>query len=149
MKAKELRIGNYVDVPKDGQCPFRIDQIEHLSDDFGKFAMVHDKGVHPLTWYLKDLKPIPLTEEWLIKFGFKKHKGNVFENIILPYWVKNSVLMFFNIGQEEYSWKIGLGEMHAGKYIAVTFRWINEVHTLQNIYRILTGKELTINETVL
>ena len=91
-----------------------------------------------------DYKPIELTEEWLRKAGFKKMPGNTFQNINLPYWCKKSVLLFFNTGQEEYSFKIGYGEIVEGKYFAATFRWINKLHILQNIFYDLTSKKLTI-----
>jgi hypothetical protein len=70
MNANELRIGNRVNVPNKGQCPFRIDAFEYLSEDFGKVAMGKDKDLHPATWYLSDIDPIPLTPKILEKCGW-------------------------------------------------------------------------------
>lgn len=71
MKASELRIGNIVNVPREDQSPFRIDFFEYLYDNDCKVAkrsFIGETEVHPLTWYFIDLKPIPLTEEWLLKW---------------------------------------------------------------------------------
>ena len=74
------------------------------------------------------LKPIPLTEEWLFKFGFdnKFNKGKI--NIIpkgrLGY--KNG-RTYFN------SWTI-------------LEKQPDYVHELQNLYFALTGEELTLNK---
>lgn len=70
IRAKELRLGQYYDVTDDRQCPFRIDVIEYASDGNAKVGLITNPKLHPLTWYLKDLKPIPFTEEWAIKLGF-------------------------------------------------------------------------------
>jgi hypothetical protein len=76
IKAAELRIGQYYNVPNPSQSPFRVDCIDHLhpADGFGKVGMFVKgfENAHPLTWYLKDLDPIPLTEEWMLKAGFQK-----------------------------------------------------------------------------
>lgn len=71
---------------------------------------------------------IPLTEEWLLKFGFKKIEGT----------------LYFNIGSIE------IGTTAYGKrfYIQigsenVTLN-IKYVHQLQNLYFCLTGAELSV-----
>ena len=83
MKASELRIGNYVNVPIKEQCPFRIDAFEYCSEKFIKVAQevkLNGFEVHPLTWYGGDLQPIPLTEKWLLKFGFEKTEWDNFNS---------------------------------------------------------------------
>jgi hypothetical protein len=73
--------------------------------------------------------PIPLTKEWLSK---------VSEIVLQPYgYVFNDILIRFTFSPFEKYW-IELGN---GKRIELPY-----VHTLQNFF-ILTGKELTINET--
>jgi len=130
IKAEELRLGNYVDVPRKDQSPFRIDAFESLSKTFIKVAMIHPihgENFHPLTWYGDDLKPIPLTEEWCIKFGFQKDLENtIYKNInkhcFLCY--DNNIVLLL---EEENNWCI---------------RKIKYVHELQNLYFALTGEEL-------
>lgn len=98
MKAKELRLGHYFNVPIKEQCPFRIDAFEHLSEDFIKVAMnmfVLGENVHPLTWHGGDLTPIPLTEEWHNAFGVERNGFDSFE-YILPRTHNIAIKVIFN-----------------------------------------------------
>ncbi len=92
IQPNELRIGNWVNTPREDQSPFRIDLIEHQSKTYCKVGMdVHlyehpiykDQTVsaHPLTWDNKDLSPIPLTDEVLRVLGAVK-----IENSNFPSW---------------------------------------------------------------
>ena len=83
MKPNELRIGNYVNVANEKQCPFRIDGFQFVSKIDCKVEQYGMPNTHPLTWYFKDIKPIPLTEQWLIRFGFRKTYCEDRENDIL------------------------------------------------------------------
>jgi hypothetical protein len=134
MDGAELRLGNYVNVPREDQSPFRIDAFEYLSDKFIKVAMFHPEhgeNFHPLTWYGKDLTPILVTKEWLLNFGFKKVED--FDGFINVYQLKG--------------FKVSLDD-----YINVFVDWVEEgdsvccyeqlhVHTLQNLYYELMSKE--------
>ena len=125
MKANELRIGNYVNVPTKEQCPFRIDAFEYCSEQFIKVAQeieISGTQIHPLTWYGGDLEPIPLTEEWLLKFGFER------------------------LGSGRFDFKTFTYYLHDGSFYNKTSRLctIKYVHQLQNLYFALTGEELTI-----
>jgi hypothetical protein len=76
-------------------------------------------------------KPIPLTEEWLLKFGLEKigiwtFSLNLVGNLDLIYYLG------------EKGWSIGLKSYS-------DFSNLKYVHQLQNLYFSLTGKELTIN----
>jgi len=132
MDVFELRIGNYVNVPKDGQCPFRIDLFDYVANGIGKFGMIYDKSVHPLTWYLQDLKPIPLTKEWLFKFGFGQSEdhevGHNTSNIVDFYY--------------DYHFKRFRVETQEGEEIRLPN--IQYIHQLQNLYFALTGTELVL-----
>jgi hypothetical protein len=69
MVTNELKINNYV----------------RFSEDSTVFIVneVHESGLSvanedEVTWIeIQEFEPIPLTEEWLIKFGFEKHKGEI------------------------------------------------------------------------
>jgi hypothetical protein len=109
MKADELRIGNFVEIdqyPNDRV----IIQIENGTniDQCGKL----------------NASPIPLTEEWLLKFGF----------ISNPY-------------QDRY--EKGTIHIECDKTKGETYLWIENMphikynHQLQNLYFALTGEELT------
>lgn len=69
------------------------------------------------------IEPIPLTEEWLIKFGFE----NSNMGFSADYSKDNIELNFVN-GLYEY-----------GDYCKIEY-----VHKLQNLYFALTGEELTL-----
>lgn len=111
MKTNELRFGNYV------------------YDTLGK---VNKIDLEAITYIAKEthnqVKPIPLTEEWLLKFGFLKDLENgIYLNInayAFLYWQNNRVELLDNDNNFMIS--------HC-----------NYVHQLQNLYFALTGKELT------
>ena len=103
MKANELRIGNYV------------------YDTLGK---VNKIDLEAITYIVKEphnqVKPIPLTEEWLLKFDMEL------------------------ISKITYSPKEGLLRLSNGDTKGtLLIPHIKYVHQLQNIYFELTGKELT------
>ena len=109
MKENELRIGNLV----------RGFDGEVFTWSLNSFFMLKDSGVD-LNEYLKE--PIPLTEEWLVKFGFK---------------TDNNVEFYCESG---YDWALNFGELEFRALNIV----IKNVHQLQNLYFTLTGEELTI-----
>tara|TARA_R110000796_G_scaffold141528_2_gene257950 strand:- start:111 stop:479 length:369 start_codon:yes stop_codon:yes gene_type:complete len=121
MKAKELRLGNYVNNEQrteviDGIDPYRV-QCHLLSDKTRE------------TLYevpLQFIKPILLTEDWLLKFGFKVEK----ENKYLTYILGN--ITTYN---QDNVWWVDL----YWDYLELKY-----VHQLQNLYFALTNKELTI-----
>ena len=118
MKANELRIGNLVE--------FGNGKITHVGDILSRTIYSKDRK------YIIDVnyaKPIQLTEEWLLKFGFVK-------------WFYGWCLSDFCIQDNEdgsFILSINLGEYEAGN----SFYY---VHQLQNLYFALTGEELTIKE---
>lgn len=138
MKNTDLRIGNYVNVPIKEQCPFRIDAFEYCSEQFIKVAQeieISGTQVHPLTWYGGDLEPIPLTEEWLLKFGFEKNFNNFYEKLI-------------NKDEDDFIGKLTdyFFAYYIDKKDNYPLIYIKYVHQLQNLYFALTGEELTIKE---
>jgi len=62
MKANEFRLGNLV------KCPEGFGQVTQIQD---REVLVVDE----IGYTMEVIKPIPLTEKWLIKFGFKHHDG--------------------------------------------------------------------------
>lgn len=134
LSANELRIGNYVNCPKDGQNPFRIDLFDYVSNGIGKFRMIYDKNTHPLTWYLQDLKPISLTEDWLLKFGFIQNTSNSY------YWLNYGTNGILIVKYNDYYKKYTL-ELGKGMNIVLDF-----VHHFQNICFDLTRHELIIKQ---
>ena len=117
MNAKELRIGNWVNVGE--SKPFQVTGIfkEYI------WALVSETD-----FPLKDVKPIPLTTEWLERFGLKQSGYNDEDKAIYQIrdhgvWIlQNIVTKKFSIDQYEIE--------------------IKYVHQLQNLYFALTGEEL-------
>lgn len=125
MRETELRIGNIVYIKsKNKQCTIlsgsEIDNAE-------------------------DMEGILLTEELLKRFGFTLVEQSPFETITLKYWVKNRICLFFNESPPENTWLVGWADQRFGKYSVATGEWITDVHTIQNIFHALTGKELKLN----
>jgi hypothetical protein len=140
MDIKELRIGNWVKI-KDEFSDFDLPlettefQIEGFND-----GSIHGEDIHVLFWNIKNkifgttcsgsfthqVEPIPLTEEWLLKFGF----------IPNPY-------------QDRY--EKGIIKFECDKTLGETILWIElaphikYVHQLQNLYFALTEEELILN----
>jgi hypothetical protein len=107
MKANEIRICNYV-----------WNEVQQKAIQVNLKVLVD--LLNGIDW-----QPIPLTEEWLLRFGFEKDNELNF--------VKFSFKVHFwsSCNSYMYGWIGGNIEL---KY----------VHQLQNLYFSLTGKELTI-----
>lgn len=124
MKPEELRISNLVHVPKTNQnIPVTI-----INKHVG--VCVNDGFV----WLgFEEIKPIELTEEWLLKFGFdqttpdKWFALNICNDWTFLFW-NNNVL-----------------ELSVNRH-GVVLSKIEYVHQLQNLYFALTGEELTVKE---
>ena len=122
MDAKELRIGNWVNHPDYGEW-----QWEFSRSDYDAYQM-------------DAFSPIPLTEEWLVRFGFEKVISVTFkidltgvrtlELIIVLQHVRNIVALHDNYGKEQ-------------KEIIFTRTPIQYIHQLQNLFFALKGEELT------
>jgi len=112
MKASELRIGNLIIGAFDNTLKVTISQMVNLDNGF------------------ESIEPIPLTEEWLLKFGFKTDNKCWRKDIhIFEYeLIKDDEFTFDVINVECNNWTVSV------KY----------VHELQNLYFVLTGKELTL-----
>jgi hypothetical protein len=122
MKSTELRIGNWVF--DRGNNPFLVDHWESRY----KIATKTIEGFHESTEYINFIKPIPLTEEWLLKFGFRHSIDSkyVFVNSVTEIELFNSTSGVIRI-------------FYKCKSINID---IKHVHQLQNLYHALTGEEL-------
>jgi hypothetical protein len=126
MKANELRIGNIIGDTLLNTVVVTIDVLKTIDDHT---SPIGEDGVY---------KPMPLTEEWLLKFGFKKQKGYVNElsysdfGVFRIYWPTEAYLVSLHFKPNETEWYPFLRE------------GIKYVHQLQNIIYALTGKELTL-----
>ena len=121
VKANELRLGNLV---MDGH---EIEQVNARMIDM----LVKNEA---------EFNPIPLTEEWLIKFGFSKMDDTTPSN----YRVHKSK-MFFYIRYGTFTTDMGKTDLigYNGLFVGNKFvRVIRYIHDLQNLYFSLTCEEL-------
>lgn len=128
VQAQELRIGNLL-YQKDDDVIHHVLKLEEgktwCNIPHCKHSVSTEKGL-----YLNNFKPIPLTEEWLLKFGFEKTERNYFEifDMLIDLDSRNFHL---SVGNHPNSFEY---ELKRPDY----------VHQLQNLYFALTGKELEI-----
>ena len=132
INARELRIGNWVrhkatwsyrnDIKEPVEFDFQIEMNDFYKD--GECTIMLDS----------DIEPIPLTEEWLIKFGFFRHHKDYANDVI---YLKNVV------DSKEFEWGCYPNELGSGIQIN-NRKLLKYVHQLQNLYHALTGTELTL-----
>lgn len=117
--ASELRLGIWVNDPIHNKC-----DIELNKNTLSAFI---------LDWR-DELKPIPLTEEWLLKFRFLQSM------MLTNYWSEDEEFNVF-IDKEGIHYAIPLD--HDGNFWKI--KKLDYVHQLQNLYSALTGSELQIS----
>lgn len=122
MEIKDLRIGNllYYNNEEKEIASINLDSTIRFKDK--------EKGcIGCFKIYLDLIKPIPITEEWLLKFGFK-YNNPTYE------WYDKSAVFFIQVNY--------LGFDLIAKFHNQVIREIKYVHELQNLYFALTEKEL-------
>lgn len=132
MDVKELRIGNLIYVT----ClNSNMLELSEKSIEESNYHHVTDLSRGNKDW---KYEPIPLTEQWLIDFGFRHWRDEVYKKFTLKLYANH---------QHRYSLTIH----HIKKtnvlsyYLHVNYDREIEliyVHTLQNLYFALTGEEL-------
>ena len=114
IEAKDLRIGNKVDL-------------------YGSIATIETVDFAGIGIAIKEGKPIPLTEEWLLKFGFV-YTDDV-ENLNRDY----------KLQEFEIQLHLDVNDFICCNTIP-NYVQIKYVHQLQNLYFDLTNEELTLNK---
>ena len=147
MKTNELRLGNYILV----DCVMFKEEL--------KVTEIYPNGVFAKTKYPdddmpeigfikeEDIEPIELTEEVLLKIGFKKERQLISNLFYLDYEtdVDNIIRVKYVIYPKAPS-LLKITTSQCGNYECFEFmkRGIKYLHELQNAYFILTGKELEV-----
>ena len=131
METSELRINNIV-LARGAQSVVKSIDETHVGYSKSK----HGKWIKretlteervPITL----IKPIQLTEEWLVKLGFKQM---YFLGAKINYYVKSCII--YSIIDRHVEYKNG--------NINCIIRKCEHVHDLQNLYFAITGEELTL-----
>ena len=136
MDANELMFGNYV-----------YNGVGNVLKIYSVISEGNTGG-----YKLSTLKPILISEEWLLKFGFNKencfpskHHGNYFSISIVDYKYSFAYSSFREDYGFYHSYTDAIDEKDNNKYDFISCG-IKHVHQLQNLYFALTGKQLTINK---
>ena len=128
MNANELRIGNWVSIDN---WVIDVDEISNDKIDISN-------GIEP--YDIKDIKPIPLTEEWLIRFGF--HKSEAFRTKHIGGFIDGLCELFMKTNGSMF-WVYSFSEVDGTIWFITK---ITYVHQLQNLYFALTGEELNLRQ---
>lgn len=123
MKANELRIGNLVFLSWEKEPEYKGYRRYEFS-----FDLIHS---------VKHLHPIPLTEEWLLKFGFQAR-----------YTIGHSAQYYINENPVTHDWMLSILWLEGDDcpFYKNGHHKIKYVHQLQNLYFALTGEELTYTQ---
>lgn len=135
MKASDLRIGNYV---LHSGVMKQVYRISNKGVDF--YLGETKKGIYTQSFKYEALEPIPLTEEWLLRFGLFKSNNGWFRKTETPSHNKEIVTLSINV--DTFSTAIFGDEALEPSYI----KECQFVHQLQNLYYTLTGEELTLKQ---
>jgi hypothetical protein len=128
MNANELRIGNLI------QKNDEICEVSSIHSDSTIRIFNNDKTDTFGCFVLRIFNPIPLTEEWLFKFGFEKDEEN-------EYWFWKNCVSVSVLGYIEL--------LSFNRQSFKTNIQLKYIHQLQNFYFALTGKELVVPDAVL
>ena len=152
MLANELRVYNYI-YKKIHKKDTPLELVEVLSID-GSFDVLDVKNIDGYITEqcpLKDFEPILLTEEWLLKFGFKvkDRKSNLNTDIFYIPTFEIDYCLFYADFRLDYGLYVEYTDSpfpeDDEKLYPITFG-IKYVHQLQNLIYSLTGEELTIKQ---
>ena len=129
MKATDLRIGNWIS-HMDHSDIWEDEQLQIQAFDYYSFE--------------DEVKPIPLSDEWLVKLGLEKHSVDDFYFIDLGEYILQVVVNGFSGTLEKDSnWFVSINTGFGSQPVTITKRY---VHQIQNLYFALTGEELTIKD---
>jgi hypothetical protein len=132
MKANELRVGNWV------KFEGNFYQIHSINDNDRTVELGDGYYYLPSRYNIRYIKPIKLTEQWLINANMKL--VGKFSNQRYLRVKKHK----FDISQITFSPVERLVRLESGYKESILIPHIKYVHQLQNLYFALMGKELKI-----
>lgn len=166
MNAEELRIGNLVTIDNPKAWPLLKGVILIVTGVDNKTDIHFPNSTGSVSLYGKDkffsntysqfdefIKPIPLTEEWLLKAGFERLPHMNITNALIKDIGRNRIISIGNVGTaNEMVWLcevsatdpktiVDLICIRNYDYDGRTF-----VHHIQNIHHDLSGTELEIKQ---
>ncbi len=135
IQSNELRISNFINVDFQPKVPITV-RVNCIDEREGVLV----DGID-LDFSFDEIEPIPLTEEWLLRFGFELSHQSVFrKNYELPQMPE------IGFDYMPFSVPKGSGQFrHYGRHLEGDL--CKYVHQLQNLTFALTSQELTLNTT--
>jgi len=134
IEARELRIGNYLQPKEKAMKELWEQEMDIKPKSFGEVTSIDNDEIRlyidsmEIEFYYEDIQPIPLTEEWLLKFGFKQNSFSLnFENDTRISIYKENNCFIAQIDN-------------------TVIKEIKYVHEWQNLYFDFTDEELTLNK---
>ena len=135
LSSRELRIGNWVKHKKNATSA-----SEYPNTEF-QWELAHFFDIERNHLHIDSIEPIPLTEEWIKKLGFKKPYED--ESYKSRRWLPKETISHSRwsiyLIPEKGEWRIN--QYNKGKICSLKY-----VHQLQNLYFALTGTELIANK---
>lgn len=133
MEPNELRIGNYITFDE-------FDDIETVKSIYRKKNEYYIDGIN-----IQFIKPIPLTEDWLLKMGFQNISDKLNNLYSLDLFINNGAIGFYANNEDNFTDVYVYAEQSQEADQVKLCDNLIYVHQLQNLYFALTGTELTIN----
>jgi len=127
MKANELRIGNKINYEGFVATVIGLTTDDSVRVRYNKSELQIIECTAIFGWERNVVGGIPLTEEWLLKFGFTYRHGGYLHNHKTNYFTLTGDL------PDDLDYYGGSGGIGAN---------IKYVHQLQNLYFCITGEEL-------
>lgn len=127
IKVGDLMIGNYIHI-----------KVTEISKKTVRYGFDYKARY-------EDLRPIPLTDDILLNFGFTCHSDNSYSiEINTP----DTHLVLRQVRYEFYPFIEQMAEFSSQKDNVVYLKYIKSVHELQNLFKILSGKDLKNNKAL-
>lgn len=117
---KEFKIGNYTQIENREYHPLYSDEIFEVTKVektyLGLESAIKDDDIFELGQKYKFIKPIIITEEWMVRLGWFKEK-----NVM---WIFRNEIIF--------NWIIGENKLFVGG-VEFTLNHVKHIHQIQNV----------------
>ena len=132
MKTTDLRLGNFISINFGNRDDGKVITVDGVSD-----CEIYNEeyGYSPCN----EFNPIPLTEQWLLDFGFNQS--------IEGQWYIHFDEMCLTIYEDLPQYIVEIHDMEMDKS-SIFLKSIQYVHQLQNLYFALTQEELILKERI-
>lgn len=132
----ELRIGNLVSTSfKDDVLWIMGVRTQKVKNDYFELVFLSDE----ISYLPTHIEPIPISKEYLDKFGFTYIFDNIYCNSTEKVHFDIRKVIFDETDITNNGWYLCIDE-------EIHYQKIKFIHQLQNIYFLLTGTELSIKQ---